>query len=120
MRFENSAYLSSVFIADEAGELEIKGNLLTIYDNLKKAKVKLGEYKEGTYGLQIIDDDGNVCIDSKGMLQRERATFCDNIDENNPYTFMLPLDAGLSEIREAYVWLDPKRFRGYTKVFCHI
>lgn len=104
-----------LYITSPEGELSIVGNLLTIKDELQKTKVKLGEYEEGTFGLQILDDDGQVAISSKGMLQRERATFCDNLDENNPYTFMLPLDAGLSEIREAYVWLDPKRFRGYTK-----
>lgn len=105
-----------VFIADEKGELEINGNLLTIYDNLKRARVKIGEYDTGIYGIEIRDEKSNaVVINSKGMLQRERMTFCDNLDQDNPYTFMIPLDAGLSEIREAYVWLDPKRFRGYTK-----
>lgn len=104
-----------LYITSPEGELSIVGNLLTIKDELQKTKVKLGEYEKGSFGLQILDEDGQVAIDSRGLIQRERATFCDNLDENNPYTFMLPLDAGLSEIREAYVWLDPKRFRGYTK-----
>lgn len=105
-----------VYIADEKGELEINGNLLTIYDNLKRARVKIGEYDTGIYGIEIRDEKSNaVVINSKGMLQRERVTFCDNLDDENPYTFMMPLDAGLSEIREATLWLDPKRFRGYTK-----
>ena len=105
-----------VYIADEKGELEIKGNLMTIYDNLKKARVKIGEYEEGIYGIEIRDaETGVVAINSKGSLQRERMTFCDNLDADFPYSFTVPLDAGLSEIRQCDLYLEPKKFRGYSR-----
>lgn len=89
---------------------------MTIYDNLKKARVKIGEYEAGTYGIEIRDaDTGVVAISSKGMLQRERMTFNDNLDQDYPYTFTIPLDAGLSEIRQCDLYLEPKKFRGYSR-----
>lgn len=49
-----------VIIEDENGIIKITGNLIEIFDHLGDARVQLGEYEQGVYGMRI--DSGSIEI----------------------------------------------------------
>ncbi|MEX0596503.1 MAG: phage tail protein, partial [Candidatus Paceibacterota bacterium] len=75
----------NTIIGDANGIIDITGNLITISDNNQVKRVKLGEYEDGKYGLELKSKDGQTTVlDEDGILQTDTIQEADNVDGNNP------------------------------------
>lgn len=105
-----------LFISDENGTFEIRGNLLTVKDTDEMVRVKLGEYAEGKYGLELRSKANNsVVLDENGMLQTWQEGRTDNVDATNPLTLYIYIPEETISIKKALLRFKLLNFRAYSK-----
>lgn len=105
-----------LFIGDETGTFEIRGNLLTVKDTEEQIRVKLGEYEEGKYGLELRSKTNNsVVLDENGMLQTWQEGRTDNVDSTNPLTLYIYIPSEVISIKKALLRFKILEFRAYSK-----
>jgi hypothetical protein len=108
---------SNLFIEDESGEFNITGNLLTIKDNNspKKVRVKLGEYANDKYGLQLFNKAGNtVILDEDGILQSWGDSQADNVDAGNKLRIDFYIPDEMISLKQLRLSFRLQPFRAYS------
>ncbi|MGK4040961.1 phage tail spike protein [Heyndrickxia oleronia] len=105
-----------MFIGDENGIIEIRGNLMTVKDKQQKTRVKLGEYVSGKYGLQLMSKDGKTTVlDEDGMLQTWQEGRTDNVGANSALALWVFIPSNAISIRQAMLRFKLLRFRAYSR-----
>ena len=105
-----------LYIGDVNGILEMKGNLLTVKDKQEKPRVKLGEYKTGKYGLQLMSKNGrDTVLDEDGMLQTWQEGRTDNVDSSSPLTLHVYIPPETISINKVILRFKLLNFRAYSR-----
>lgn len=106
-------------LTSQAGNMaiDLDHNIMRIADNLGHNRVLLGEYKPGTFGIQIKDAANNrTLLDESGLLNSWQQNMSDNFDSNHPakLKFYLPPNAG--EFVTLNLSFSLQKFRNYVDV----
>ena len=102
-------------IGDEEGTFEIKGNLLTIKDRNDVVRLRLGEYSNNKFGLQLMNKTGSqVVLDENGILQTWQQGAADNVDQVNGLQLNIYLPSDTLSIRQAILRFVILPFRSYS------
>lgn len=104
----------------ETGAFEITGDGLTIYDEYKRVRVKLGLFDDGNgdrkAGLTLYDKTGrSVVLDENGILNTSQAPIVDNISAGYGFEFPYIIDGGVTSLKKVMVTLIFSKYRGYTR-----
>lgn len=104
----------------DTGAFEITGDGLTIYDEFKRVRVKLGLFDDGNgnrkAGLTLYDKTGrSVVLDENGIIQTNQYIYSNDLDSSNPLEFEHIVDEGVYEIRKTTISLAFKEFRATVK-----
>jgi phage minor structural protein len=106
---ENSVQLntgySSTYITQEG---------ILVEDANGQTTVKLGEYEEGKYGLQIKSSKGDVVLDEDGIMQTWQEGEEDNADAEHPIVLDLYIPEPTIFIKKAILRFRIKKFRSYS------
>lgn len=104
----------------DTGAFEITGDGLTIYDEYKRVRVKLGLFDDGNggrkAGLTLYDKTGrSVVLDENGIIQTNQYIHSNDLDSSNALEFEHIVDEGVYEIRKTTISLAFKEFRATVK-----
>lgn len=103
---------NNLIISDDYGIFNMTGSLLTVKDNLGNYRVKLGNYADGKYGLQLFDKTGNITIlDEDGIIQTWQDSKEGNLDSANPLEIHIYIPNEVNIILKAILRLKFKKFR---------
>ncbi|RKL63011.1 hypothetical protein DXT63_08425 [Thermoanaerobacteraceae bacterium SP2] len=107
---------SLVRVISEENNLYIDSTGLYVTDENNNIRVRLGQYIQGKYGLQIKDPSGQQTIlDQDGILQSWQEGRADNVDSANPLVLNVYIPPETRSIRRAILRFRLQQFRAYEK-----
>lgn len=115
----NMVYGQKLTATSDTGVFEITGNGLTIYDEHKRVRVRLGMYEIGgsmKAGLTLYSKDGGeMVISEDGLISHMQFVDRDSVDSGSPMTTTYRVPDGVSEIRQIMMYLKLDSFKSYSK-----
>ncbi|WP_026486803.1 phage tail protein [Caldanaerobius polysaccharolyticus] len=107
---------SLVRVISEENNLYIDSTGLYVTDENNNIRVRLGQYIQGKYGLEIKDATGQrTILDQDGILQTWQDSIVDNLDSSHPMQLKFYLPPETLSVRKCRLNISLESFRAYEK-----
>ena len=105
-------------LANPENTFKIDKNGLSIYDNNKILKARLGFYEscgKTMCSFLMYDSKGRVMINGDGMAQIDSIPKSDSLDKDHSMFMYVNIPSNVKEVREANLFIHLDQYRSYSK-----
>lgn len=109
-----------LLITNEKANFVIKGDGVYLYEGSSEieSNLRVRLYIDSTDDrpkFEMRDRYGEISLSTDGILQRNSLSCWNNVSPNFPLRFTIPLDNGVSKVKETKLYIHLDRYRGFTK-----